>query len=35
MELKKIIKFKVKVSLNYNWNWLEYEPYTKLVMESE
>ena len=35
MELKKVIKFKVKVRLNYNLNWLEYEPYIKLVMESE
>lgn len=35
MELKKVIKFKINIKLNHNCSWLEYEPYTKLVMESE
>ena len=35
MELKKVIEFRIKIKLNHNWNWLEYEPYTKLVVESE
>jgi hypothetical protein len=35
MKLKRIIKFRIKVRLNHKLDWLEYEPYTKLVVESE